>query len=96
MVVLKIADMTGHREIMMEPEQVMDFINREHQNSWVFVNGVLVQPDNINYNEVEQVDIMPPMIGGASLKEINWANRLKYLTHAERTELRLLKEAKED
>jgi len=96
MILLKIADMTGHSEILMEPEQVKDFIDKEHQNSWIFVNGVLLQSANINYDEVEQIDIMPPMIGGATQKEINWANRLKYLTHAERSELRRIRKAKED
>ena len=58
MITIKIADATGHQELVLDNKEAEALVNK-NKGSWVFVNNKLVQPDQINYDEVQAIEIMP-------------------------------------
>ena len=63
---LRILNETGHTELSVSSAEIMDHIN-EHATHWVFVDGELVSREEItdvNWDEVESVDLTPAIVGG--------------------------------
>tara|TARA_R100001244_G_scaffold114409_1_gene84777 strand:+ start:576 stop:836 length:261 start_codon:yes stop_codon:yes gene_type:complete len=60
MIKLTIADATGHTELMVEANEVLDYLPK---GAWIFANGQLVNED-FDFNEVDEVTIMPQLVGG--------------------------------
>lgn len=60
MIKLTIADATGHTELMVEANEVLDHLP---EGGWIFVNGQLVDA-NFDFNEANEVTIMPQLVGG--------------------------------
>lgn len=63
---LTIINETGHTELEVNTEEVIDQIN-DHPTHWVFVDGELVSREEItdvNWDEVESVDLTPAIVGG--------------------------------
>ena len=61
MIKVTIADKTGHTELMVNEKELAGLL-KKHSNSWIFVDGQLV--NNVDINNVTEVNIMPPMVGG--------------------------------
>ena len=63
---LTIINETGHTELEVNTEEVIDQIN-DHPTHWVFVDGELVSREemtDVNWDEVESVDLTPAIVGG--------------------------------
>ena len=63
---LTIINETGHTELEVTSEEVIDQIN-DHPTHWVFVDGELVSREEItdvNWDVVESVDLTPAIVGG--------------------------------
>ena len=63
---LRILNETGHTEMSVATEEIMDHIN-EHATHWVFVDGEMVSREEIsslNWDNVESVDLTPAIVGG--------------------------------
>ena len=94
MITIKIADATGHQELVLDNKEAEALVNK-NKGSWVFVNNKLVQPDQINYDEVQAIEIMPALVGGVrSLKQKDNDMRMKYLVLNERRLLSTLRNPK--
>tara|TARA_R110002020_G_scaffold184548_1_gene381621 strand:+ start:3724 stop:4008 length:285 start_codon:yes stop_codon:yes gene_type:complete len=94
MIKIKIADATGHQELMVNNQEAEALINK-HKESWIFVNNQLIDAADINYQEVEAIEIMPPLIGGVrSLKQKDNDLRMRHLTLNERRLLSTLRNPK--
>jgi hypothetical protein len=91
MITIKIADKNGHTELMLEATEAEALLS-QYKEAWIFVNNRLVQPNQIDYEEVEVIQIMPPLVGGKSQKQKNWADRQKWLTSAEWKFLKTLRD----
>ena len=66
MIKLTILNETGHTEMTLETQEVIEQINT-HPTDWVFVDGEMVSRENIqslNWDEVETVMLTPAIIGG--------------------------------
>tara|TARA_R110000751_G_scaffold4372_1_gene21384 strand:+ start:2795 stop:3079 length:285 start_codon:yes stop_codon:yes gene_type:complete len=94
MITIKIADATGHQELVLDNKEAEALVNK-NKGSWVFINNKLVQPDQINYDEVQAIEIMPALVGGVrSLKQKDNDMRMKYLVLNERRLLSTLRNPK--
>tara|TARA_R110000751_G_C13467643_1_gene446242 strand:- start:164 stop:424 length:261 start_codon:yes stop_codon:yes gene_type:complete len=60
MIKLTIADATGHTELMIEVDDVLSHLP---EGGWIFADGRLVNAD-FDFNEAEEVAIMPQLVGG--------------------------------
>ena len=64
---LRILNETGHTELEVTQSEVIEQIN-DHPTHWVFVDGEMVsreQISNLNWDNVEMVDLTPAIVGGA-------------------------------
>ena len=94
MIKIKIANATGHTELMVNNREAEALINK-HKGSWVFVNSRLVNPADINYEQVEEIELMPPLVGGTrSLKQKDNDMRMSFLDLDERRLLSTLRNKK--
>jgi len=91
MITIKIADSSGHTEVVLEASKAESLLN-QYKDAWIFVEGRLVQPNQIDYEEVEVIQIMPPLVGGKSQKQKDWADRQKWLTTTEWKFLKILRD----
>ena len=67
MITLRILNETGHTEVVLESSEVIEQIDN-HPTHWVFINGELVSRENvreINWDDVESVDLTPAIVGGS-------------------------------
>ena len=63
---LRILNETGHTELELAKEEIIDQIN-DHPTHWVFVDGEMVTRETVNtlnWDNVEQVDLTPAIVGG--------------------------------
>ncbi len=66
MITLTILNETGHTELEMAPQGVIEQIDA-HPTHWVFVDGELISRQEIgsvNWDEVQSVDLTPAIVGG--------------------------------
>ena len=66
MIKLTILNETGHTELVMASEEVIEQIDT-HPTHWVFVNGEMMAREEIagiNWDTVESVDLTPAIVGG--------------------------------
>jgi hypothetical protein len=66
MIKLRILNETGHTDLVMESEGILEQIDT-HPTHWVFVDSVMVTRENIaqiNWDEVTSVDLTPAIVGG--------------------------------
>ena len=66
MIKLTILDETGHTELIMASDEVIEQIDT-HPTHWVFVNGEMMSRETIgeiNWDTVESVDLTPAIVGG--------------------------------
>jgi len=64
MIKLTIADATGHTELMVKADEVLEHLP---EGAWIFAEGQLVNVD-FDFNEVNEVTIMPQLVGGVHNK----------------------------
>ena len=67
MVKVRILNETGHTELQLEVQEVIEQIDT-HPTHWVFVDGEMVSREQIttlDWNTVESVDLTPAIVGGA-------------------------------
>ena len=94
MIKIKIADATGHTELMVDNREAEALINK-HKESWVFVDGRLINPAEINYEQIEEIELMPPLVGGTRTQnQLNNDLRMKHLDLDERRLLSTLRNKK--
>ena len=66
MIKLRILNDTGHTELMMESNSIIEQIDT-HPTHWAIINGELTAREeitNINWDEVTSVDLIPAIVGG--------------------------------
>jgi len=66
MITLRILNETGHTELTLMAEEVIEQIDT-HPTHWLFVDGEMVARENIteiNWDEVTSVDLTPAIVGG--------------------------------
>tara|TARA_R100000008_G_scaffold83376_1_gene68732 strand:+ start:1085 stop:1285 length:201 start_codon:yes stop_codon:yes gene_type:complete len=65
MIKVKIADTTGHTELMYSKNDT-ELINllASSSEAWIFADNKLVSANDIDLNSVQTIDILPPMVGG--------------------------------
>jgi len=66
MIKMRILNETGHTQLMLESSEVIEQINT-HPTHWVFVNGEMTSREdivNINWDDVESVNLTPAIVGG--------------------------------
>ena len=66
MIKLTILNETGHTELIMASDEVIEQIDT-HPTHWVFVNGEMMARETIgeiNWDTVESVDLTPAIVGG--------------------------------
>ncbi len=66
MIKLRIMNETGHTEVMMDNEAIIEQINN-HPTHWAFIDGEMVAREEIatiNWDEVTSVDLTPAIVGG--------------------------------
>ena len=66
MIKLTILNETGHTELVMASEEVIEQIDT-HPTHWVFIDGEMVSREQIttlDWNTVESVDLTPAIVGG--------------------------------
>ena len=66
MIKLTILNETGHTELVMASEEVIEQIDT-HTTHWVFINGEMMAREEIagiNWDTVESVDLTPAIVGG--------------------------------
>ena len=66
MIKLTILNETGHTELIMASDAVIEQIDT-HPTHWVFVNGEMMSRETIgeiNWDTVESVDLTPAIVGG--------------------------------
>ena len=66
MIKIRILNDTGHTELMMESNSIIEQIDT-HPTHWVFVNGEMMSRETIgeiNWDTVESVDLTPAIVGG--------------------------------
>ena len=64
---LRILNETGHTELEVTASEMIEQIN-DHPTHWVFVDGEMVSRETIsdvNWDNVEMVDLTPAIVGGA-------------------------------
>lgn len=63
---LTIINETGHTEMNLEYDDVIDQIN-DHPSHWLLIDGELTSREQIpevNWDSVEAVDLIPAIVGG--------------------------------
>ena len=63
---LRILNETGHTELEVTASEMIEQIN-DHPTHWLFVDGEMVsreQITNLNWDNVEMVDLTPAIVGG--------------------------------
>ena len=63
---LRIMNDTGHTELEVTAAQVVEQIT-DHPTHWAYVDGEMVTREaiaNINWDEVENVNLVPAIVGG--------------------------------
>ena len=63
---LRIMNETGHTELMVSVEELVDQIN-DHPSHWISLDGAIVERESIetvNWETVETVDLVPAIVGG--------------------------------
>ena len=66
MIKLRILNETGHTEVTLAAEEVIEQIDT-HTTHWVFIDGEMVSREQIttlDWNTVESVDLTPAIVGG--------------------------------
>ena len=66
MIKLRILNETGHTELMLASEEIIEQIDT-HPTHWLFVNGEMVARESIaeiDWSNVESVDLSPAIVGG--------------------------------
>tara|TARA_R100001443_G_scaffold72179_1_gene80300 strand:+ start:15992 stop:16192 length:201 start_codon:yes stop_codon:yes gene_type:complete len=66
MIKLTILNETGHTELIMASDEVIEQIDT-HPTHWVFINGEMMSRETIgeiNWDTVESVDLTPAIVGG--------------------------------
>jgi sulfur carrier protein ThiS len=66
MMKLRILNETGHTELMVSVEELIDQIN-EHPSHWVSLNGEIIERKTVqavNWENIECVDLIPAIVGG--------------------------------
>jgi len=66
MIKIRILNDTGHTELMMESNSIIEQIDT-HPTHWAFIDGELTAREeiaNINWDEVTSVDLVPAIVGG--------------------------------
>ena len=66
MVTLRILNETGHTELELAVNDVIDQIN-DHPTHWIFVDGDMVIRENISdvsWETVDEVRLVPAVVGG--------------------------------
>jgi len=66
MIKITILNETGHTELVMASEEVIEQIDT-HPTHWVFINGELVAREaisEVSWDDVEMVDLTPAIVGG--------------------------------
>ena len=66
MVKVRILNETGHTELQLEVQEVIEQIDT-HPTHWVFINGEMMAREEIagiNWDTVESVDLTPAIVGG--------------------------------
>jgi|TARA_R100001510_G_scaffold45750_1_gene42506 hypothetical protein len=66
MIKLRILNETGHTEVTLAAEEVIEQIDT-HPTHWVFIDGEMVSREQIttlDWNTVESVDLTPAIVGG--------------------------------
>jgi DNA/RNA endonuclease YhcR with UshA esterase domain len=66
MIKLRIMNETGHTEVVLASESVIEQIDR-HPTHWVFIDGEMVSREGIteiNWDSVQSVDLTPAIVGG--------------------------------
>ena len=66
MIKLRILNETGHTDLVMASDSVIEQIDT-HPTHWVFVDGEMISRENIteiNWDEVTSVDLTPAIVGG--------------------------------
>jgi len=67
MIRLRILNDTGHTEVMLSAEEIIEQIDT-HPTHWLFINGEMVSREDvatINWDTIENVDLTPAIVGGA-------------------------------
>ena len=66
MINLTIMNETGHTELSLSAEEVIEQINT-HPSHWVFIDGELTSREQISeiaWNDIEAVTLSPAIVGG--------------------------------
>ena len=64
---LRILNETGHTELAVSKTDILDHI-QEHATHWVFVDGEMISRSdiaNVNWDDVNDVDLVPAIVGGS-------------------------------
>ena len=64
---VEIADASGHKTLMLTPEETQEFVERQ-DNKWIFVDNTLIREEDlnsVNWTEADSVRVMPGLVGGA-------------------------------
>ncbi len=67
MIRLRILNETGHTEVMMSSEEIIEQIDT-HPTHWCFINGEAMTREEIagiNWDEVTSVDLTAAIVGGS-------------------------------
>ena len=67
MIKIRILNETGHTELMLESNSIIEQID-SHPTHWCFIDGEMVareQIANINWDTVQNVDLTPAVVGGS-------------------------------
>tara|TARA_R100000458_G_C8110518_1_gene133471 strand:- start:28 stop:231 length:204 start_codon:yes stop_codon:yes gene_type:complete len=63
---LRILNETGHTNMVVTTEEVIEQIT-DHPTHWVFVDGEMTSREtipNVSWDEVENVELVPAVVGG--------------------------------
>ena len=66
MIKLRIMNETGHTEVVLASDSVIEQIDR-HPTHWVFIDGEMMSRESItevNWDIVQSVDLTPAIVGG--------------------------------
>jgi hypothetical protein len=66
MIRLRIMNETGHTEVMLSSDSIIEQIDT-HPTHWCFIDGEMVAREeisNVNWDEVQAVDLTPAIVGG--------------------------------
>jgi hypothetical protein len=66
MMKLRILNETGHTELMVSMDELIDQIN-DHPSHWVSVDGEIIERktiDSVDWEKIGTVDLIPAIVGG--------------------------------